>query len=187
MLRALDQCAECSRVTMSSMNTRPTNTQRKGCSLGVIIGALLLVAATSVGLVALASALIGPQDLSDDCECPLLEQEAASIDWLGDGRAPTEVESYAEGDDLHVNLTYSNLGDHSAATGMYEELRAQLEYWQANPAGPQGEIAGPEISLQDPADIEGGNRIIVGVTLTAPDSDAPAALSSLVDTFGIRE
>jgi len=169
------------------MNTRRSNPQGKGRSLGAFVVALLLLAATSVGLVALAAAIIGPQDLSEDCECPLFEQEAAAIDWLGDRRAPDEIESFADGDDLHVNLTYSNLGEHSVATGLYDALRAQLEYWQANPTGPQGDIAGPEIILENPADVDGGDRIIVGVVLAAPDSDAPAALASLVDTFGTRE
>lgn len=119
------------------MSRKRSDRMTGGRSLGLIVGALLVLAVASVGLVAGAFALIGTQRLFEDCECPVFEQAAASIDWLGDGRAPDDVESYAIGTDLHVTITYRNLGDHAAATETYDELRNRLEKWQSGPTEPK--------------------------------------------------
>ncbi len=158
--------------------------QRRGVFVALVAVAAVLVSACGY--------LEGLGDKTPEtCDCPVLEETVASIDWAGDGREPDELKQ--------------SVGQLNRFT-----LRVSAEYHEEDPAGrarllshviarmgtagyePVKERQGQSVTYEGDdwwlhvADTNVTATLLIVVGSEEPDEKTPEYLAPLVEAFGTR-
>jgi len=130
----------------------------------------------------------GVGDTSDPCRCPTLVETAPTIDFIGDGQKPIDVESNWAGDPrpLQVDLAYNIPSSGEAAIEIAErfidagfETDSKLEL----PLRDSPHFVEDEWEVYVTGTGAGGS-IMIRLLIVEPDRNAAETLALLMDALG---
>ena len=147
---------------------------------------LRILSLAAVFMVVVSACRVEPGDPGASCECPNLEATATSIDWIGDGTVPDEIQSSSLGDPAQLMLTVSyNTPDRIEVQVEVEDRLRDAGFTVTDPTPFIGYIEEEEwaVTVRTAGNEE---NPMFGVVVKIVDDDARAAeiLAPLVDALG---